>query len=366
MNESTGSRAEAHKHSENWSHSSNSFDFIRLFAAVSVLFSHSNGELATSVGWGTWEIVDGVPVFFILSGMLVFLSAEKTYERTGRWRDFFLNRYLRIAPAIYLFAIMAPLMLVIVGAIEPQALLDPEIAVWLGSSFLLLPNFDPLIFASFGNGVLNGPLYTIPAEVSFYLVVPIIVLAARKFGFWKMMAVMIVISLFGAYFSNQGSDLLKALLHHTFIERAGCFTTGIFLARYGRRIPIRWWAFAPALAAYLLLEIFGPGDFVYGAFKPVIISIPLAYLILSIGYRGPPVLARLTGGLGDLSFGTYVWHPVMINLFLWLGLTRNAWFTIGVLASTLAVAYLSWHLVESKALRLKRVSLRQGDAGVLV
>ncbi|WP_231383160.1 MULTISPECIES: acyltransferase [unclassified Cryobacterium] len=340
----------------------NTFDFLRAFAAVSVLFAHSNYSLATNAGWGAWELVDGVSMFFIMSGMFVFMSAEKTWDRTGGWRDFYLNRYLRIAPAIYSFAIFAPLILVAFGTIGLTALIDPQMVVWLGSSFVFLPNFDPSIWSGVGTGVLNGPLYTIPAEVSFYLIVPLLVLAAKRFGFWKMMSVMIAISLCGAYFANQGNDLTRALLHHTFIERAGCFSAGIILARYGRLIPLRWWAFILALLAYVLLETLGKSTFIYGAFKSVLVSIPLAYLTICVGYKGPRSLERVTRNLGDLSFGTYVWHSTVINIFLWFGFEGQRWSTIGVFASTLAVAFASWHLVEKNALKLKRVSLRgRGD-----
>src|SRR6516165_2965852 len=86
----------------------NCFDFLRLFAAVSVLVSHSAEHLKISFLWfrsrdQTW-FYDGVPLFFILSGYLVFRSFEKCHERRLPVWHFFLNRYLRIAPAIYAYA----------------------------------------------------------------------------------------------------------------------------------------------------------------------------------------------------------------------------------------------------------------------
>ncbi len=62
-----------------------------------------------------------------MSGMLVYRSGESTWTRTGRWRDFFWNRYLRVAPGIYAFAVVAPLILLAAG----QSLLPISSAIRL-------------------------------------------------------------------------------------------------------------------------------------------------------------------------------------------------------------------------------------------
>lgn len=340
----------------------NIFDFIRLVAAVAVLFAHTNSELGTRVGWDLFGLIDGVPVFFILSGMLVYASAEKIAVTTGRWRPFFINRWLRIAPALYVFALGVPLILAVLGIVTWSSLMHLDLAIWFGSSFLLLPNYDPRAWADVGTGVMNGPLYTIPAEVSFYLIVPLLVVTARRFGFWRMVGGMAVLSVAGAWFSNQGDPLTIAILHHTFLERAGCFTAGIILARYATRIPLRWGLMLLATGVYLLLKVYGPGNFIYGAFKPVLIAAPLAYMILFAGFRGPRVLRRITMRIGDLSYGTYIWHYFVINCFIWYGL--QGWpAAVGILLTTLSLAAASWFGVERHALKLKAVTLRPERGG---
>lgn len=339
----------------------NTFDFLRLLAAVAVLIGHSNLELRTDFAWGLFSVIDGVPMFFIMSGMLIYLSAARIWERTGSWRDFYWNRYLRVAPAIYVFAVLAPVALAAVGAITFSSLISRDLVIWLGSSLLLLPNYNPDIWASVGTGVINGPLYTIPAEVSFYLITPLLVWAAERFGFWKMMAVMIGLSLIGSalyYFST--SETLQSVLHHTFLQRAACFTTGIFWARYWGRVPVKWWIFLVCGAAYLALTLWADGWF-YAAFKPVLISLPFSYVIVVVGYYGPRLLARLPRYIGDLSFATYIWHSLVINIALWLGLSGHWWMTGAVLATTVVIAYGSWHLVERPAQRFKRTSLRDAS-----
>ncbi len=335
----------------------NTLDFLRLFAALVVVVAHAQSDLGAPFAWGASELVDGVGMFFIISGLLVYKSGESIYRRTGRWRHFFWNRYLRVAPAIYIFAITAPLILVALGAVALPALVSGELIVWLGSAFFLLPNYDPSIWENFGTGVINGQLWTIPAEVSFYLVVPILVLVARRFGFWAMLTPMIAISVIGPLLAAQGG-LLQTLVHHTFMEKAAFFTVGIFWAQYWGRVPAKWSLFAIVLAVYLTVKIFALETDVVGPLEPLLIAVPLGYLVAQFGYNGPLVLTRFTARVGDLSYGSYIWHVLIINAFIWFGWVGEWWLVPVVIAMTLVVAWLSWHFIEKKALALKRTTSR--------
>ena len=60
--------------------------------------------------------------------------------------------------------------------------------------------------------------------------------------------------------------------------------------------------------------------------------------------------------LGDLSYGIYVFHFPIIQLFLQLHLFEGSWISlfVAVLATTFVVALLSWRLIERPALALRR------------
>lgn len=338
----------------------NIFDFLRLVAASAVVVQHANFELATDFGWGLFELIDGVPMFFILSGMLIFLSAEKVHDYTGRWREFFANRYLRIAPALYLFAVAAPLLLVLIGAVAFKDLFNFDLVVWLGSFLFLVPGFDMSAWEGVGAGAITWPLYTIPAEISFYIITPFLVFWARKYGFWWMLGPFLAIAVAGgvAYYMSEDSTVLHSALNHTFLHQGACFALGIFWAKYWGRIPVKWWWAAIGAGVYLLLQLFGSGP-IYGALKPVLIALPLSLVIVFIGYNGPKVLQKLTDRIGDLSFGTYIWHYLVIIIFMWWGLSGSWWQTALLLVSVWVIAALSWWGVEKRALRLKRVSFRR-------
>ncbi|AIV39421.1 acyltransferase family protein [Curtobacterium sp. MR_MD2014] len=336
----------------------NALDFLRLFAASVVVLAHAQADFRTSFLWNASQLFDGVGMFFIMSGMLVYRSGETTWIRTGRWRDFFWNRYLRVAPGIYAFAVVAPLVLLAAGAIALADLLSYPIVVWLGSSLLLLPNYDPPIWENVGTGVINGQLYTIPAEVSFYLVVPVLVMAAQRFGFPKMLAVFILGTLIVNSLVGLAGTTAEAVIHHTFVERAGFFAAGMFWAKYRDRIPARWWLFALSCLVYLPVKLLALNTDALGPLSPFLIAVPLSYMVVFFGYHGPRWLGRITTWIGDLSYSTYIWHVLVINLLLWSGVVTSWWLVPLALVITWGIAWLSWRTVEKPALRLKRLSSR--------
>lgn len=334
----------------------NAFDLLRLFAASIVVVIHGMTYFHTNLLWGVPELFDGVGMFFVLSGLLVYRSGESIYRRTGGFRQFFLNRYLRIAPGIYTFALIAPLVLVAVGGITFASLIDPQIVLWLGSAALLVPDYHPAIWAHVGFGVINGQLYTIPAEISFYLIVPLLVLAARRFGPRTMIVGLVAVAVVLPAAGDALGPLVHNVFHHLFIERAGYFAAGIFWAYYWERIGPRVWLFWASLVAWMAVAYVGLHTTGLESLFPLFTAIPMSYVLVYIGYQAPRALARVTEVVGDLSFGTYIWHTTVINVFLFLGLSGPQYIP-AVLVIAWAVAAVSWRLVEKPALKLKRVSI---------
>jgi peptidoglycan/LPS O-acetylase OafA/YrhL len=337
----------------------NCFDLLRLFAASVVVIAHGQTDLGTDeVLWNSWSLFDGVGMFFVLSGMLVFSSGVSIFERTGSFVNYFRNRYLRIAPGIYAFALLLPLILVVTGLLGVAQLFSFDIVVWLGSAFFLLPNYHPGIWSDVGTGILNGPLYTIPAEISFYLAVPFLVLAARRWGFRIALVAMVILSVLGCVLMYVAPGPIPNIVHHTFLERGAYFTAGMAFAHYWPRMRQSWGLWAVAFAVYLAMKAYLPDGELMNAFQPLLLAIPLAYTLVFFGNRAA-ALGGLTKRVGDLSFGTYIWHAVVINLMIEWGWTGDRWAVAAALVIAWIVAAISWHLIEKPALSLKRVSLQR-------
>ncbi len=78
---------------------------------------------------------------------------------------------------------------------------------------------------------------------------------------------------------------------------------------------------------------------------PAALGVTVIYLATVFRYLGD------FGRFGDLSFGVYIWHFPIIQIFVNYGLFDQPYMAIALLIPTVFLAsYLSWHLVEKRFL----------------
>ncbi|WP_168429014.1 acyltransferase family protein [Microbacterium sp. K36] len=344
----------------------NTFDFIRLFAALAVVVEHSVHHLDAAFLWhqrdDTLWFNGGVATFFILSGMMVYRSGERAYADGRPWRDFYRNRALRIIPAIYAYFAVLVVLLIVTGFLAPGQLLTVQFAAFAVSNLLLAPVWSPPMLDDFGVGVVNGSLWTIPVEVSFYVIVPLMVVLASRRGLRSMLVVVLIIAgisvgAYGAVGATTTESLAWKAFGVTFLPYLWWFAIGAAWSRLWSRIPQRGWMAAVAVVLYFVLAKLplDPGPaFIANA----VAAVPLSYAVIWFGYHGPKALGRFTDRLGDLSFSIYIWHMIVVNLLVSWG--ARSWaidgtlLVLGVVVVTAVIAFASWHLVEKPALNRKR------------
>jgi peptidoglycan/LPS O-acetylase OafA/YrhL len=83
----------------------------------------------------------------------------------------------------------------------------------------------------------------------------------------------------------------------------------------------------------------------------------LAVTVVSCAYTWRDASARCLRS-NDLSYGVYLYHMLVVNVLVHLGLTGHIADLFGTLGVTIVLASLSWKLVEAPALRQKRHALR--------
>lgn len=359
----------------------NCFDFIRLIAAVSVVIAHGVRHLdGPFLGIPAradvlHEGVEGVRVFFVLSGLLVFMSALKCLDGARPIRSFFANRFLRVAPAIYVYAVVSTILLVSIGAMAFEQVFSKTHLAWFAGNLVLFPLYFPPEHRAIGVGVLNGSLWTIPVEVSFYLIVPLFALwyrRGRESLMWAVIATVVIVAMALSWYlhrTNPGwfrelgpePPLWVKLFVVSLPPWMLWFGLGIFWYRNWQRAPkgVLW--FLGALALYVAFS-FVLYDWLepLGPIRECLYALPLSFAAVWFGFEGPAALRDLSK-VGDLSYGVYVWHMVVINVMLYLGLHDawpKPWLVPAALALTLLMAWLSWWLVERPALRRKPYSSR--------
>jgi peptidoglycan/LPS O-acetylase OafA/YrhL len=326
----------------------NNFDALRLVAAITVIFSHSflvadgndNHEpLIVLTGRQSILGLAGVFVFFAISGFLVTQSFEET---RSPWR-YLAKRSLRIFPGLIAALVVSGFVLAPVVTSLPlaQYLHRPEpyrYVVWNTLLDLRQHELPGVMFVDNPVGLeVNGSLWTLRYEFEMYLMV----LALGMLGLLRVPVLLGLLALGLACIYFPALDPLGGWGWLLSFFAAGMLLyklreTRIFdgrlalLALLGLALTIRYGQFI------LLFSIFG------------------CYLALWLALN--PRLPRIPAArFGDLSYGMYIYGWPAEQAVIWALGGRAAWWQVFCLALPLAaaLAFLSWHLVEQPALRLK-------------
>ena len=340
----------------------NNFDLLRILAATQVLYFHSLAYL--KVPTPTWAIpfenLPGVPIFFVISGYLVSAS----YERSGDLITYFRNRALRIYPGLWCCLLMT----LITVSVFKYSLLRPEAAQWL---ILQLGGFiyTPKFLSTFGFGSYNGSLWTIPVELQFYFFLPLVYALSssekhRNKVIWSMFAVFSTIYLLTLYFLPQlggpQETPYEKLFRYSFVPHFFLFLAGVLLQRCN---AFKYKIISGKGFIWLLSYLI----FCYLASKSPISNfvgrIILAITVISLAYTLPTMAKKLLKG-NDISYGVYIYHALIINILVSLGLTHRSAYVFVVWIGAYLVGYLSWILVERRFLRKKKRERRELDAPI--
>jgi peptidoglycan/LPS O-acetylase OafA/YrhL len=301
----------------------------------------------------------GVDIFFVISGYLItsVLLAEYTNSGAVGIKAFYLRRILRIVPA-FAFFLMAYLALTFL-IVSPVNRPDHLWTLLYASSYVM--NWTRL--AGLPSGAL-GHTWSLAVEEHFYLVWPIMFATIASLPRVRLIVacVGLVLIAFGwqAWLALQ--DDMRSRVYFSSDTRAiqlfvGCLLAVLPLQRVSPFASKTW--FLP-LAVLCVVVITGriPQRW-YDAMSPVIIAASAAWLIAAVVGGKKTVLSALlkTRGcvaMGRLSYSLYLWHVPIIVFLAGRGIVTPHWLPFVALPSSLAVAALSYYIVERPFLRLKR------------
>jgi peptidoglycan/LPS O-acetylase OafA/YrhL len=325
----------------------NSFDLLRLCAAALVLYSHQHALLGVAepelLGWSTLGGV-GVSIFFFLSGFLVWSS----WARDPDLKRFFVRRSLRIFPALWFVVLLTMLVLGPVLSKLSAANYFASFEAWryLSTAFLVVWRGLPGVFADNPYPLaVNGSLWTLPVEFLCYVSVALIggISLVRRNGLMALsLGLTVLVAAFG--------PLLLGTRFVPHLEMVALFWWGVMYGFVrGRPEPEgKAWAIALGIIflAFLLLGSHGverAGLLVLAA------ALVMAAQRVSWG-------SWVTDWLGDLSYGMYIFAFPVQQIVVELGRNRGWTFATHLSWSFLVtgvLAYLSWHVIEKRALLFK-------------
>lgn len=329
----------------------NNFDLLRVCAALSVMLSHAfligtgheEGDPLWRLTGGQCALgVAGLFVFFTISGFLVSLS----WETTGSSGRFLAKRALRLYPGLAVCLLLVTLGFgPALSALPPAAYFTaPGTWGFLIGNLLLDTSWHGLPqvwFSSFvAGGVVDAPLWSLPCEAIMYLMIA--ALGTLRLLRLDVMLALLAAGLLALAFDTASSNLLIGNL----LWLLPFFIAGMLLYRLRAAPLFAPWIGAVAVAGLLASAAIGHFILLFPVFG--------SYLVIAVALsRRLPVIAAAR--FGDLSYGLYIYGwPIEQAVVYSLGGHAPWWHVLGFsLPPTLALAALSWHLVEAPALRLK-------------
>lgn len=336
----------------------NNFNLIRIIAALTVICSHSFGlrgaldpieahHLDMTMG------TVAVDFFFIASGFLVTASLLTKQSAL----DFIWARFLRIYPALIVMVILC---IFLVGlyftTLPPIEFLTHRLtrlfAIKNTTLFSgIMFNLPGVSFNSPPPYRVNSPIWTLFYEVWMYaaLVFMWTILYFLKSNRVKIFSELLIWVAIAAFIS-QLVDHFYLHWYSLYLRLFYMFFSGAAYFVLRDKIIISNRVFWIALIGLLVSTIDKQVYFVF--YNSV-----LAYLVFWLAYI-PDGRVRQFNQFGDYSYGMYIYaYPMqqtICTLFASIGI-------VGLMSTstiiTFLMAYLSWHLIEKKALSLKRIRL---------
>lgn len=301
-----------------------------------------------------------VGMFFALSGFLVAGSAI----RTGSIRTFFVNRAMRILPALSVEVTLSALVL---GPLVTAYTLADYFSDWrffryFGNIVGHISYVLPGVFESNPwPNMVNATLWTLPAEFWCYAIMLVLmitgtVLAKKRLTIGIAAATLAVVGL--TLYDPITFNIRDGVTHYSSWYIVIMFLFGVLLYVNAEHIPLSPLLFVVCAVTYYGLMIFDVLSSLSG--------LPLAYCMVYVGMMRFPTVDRLIPF--DLSYGTYLYgFPItqaviffLLPVFAPLGraMSFSLIYTL-VLILTVAFSACSWIWIEKPALSMRKHFLRE-------
>ncbi len=327
-----------------WTQGRNNFNLMRLVAAWMVIYGHASTitgvPFTDAFAWVTQLRGAGavaVDLFFVASGFLIAASLERNDVR-----GYLVSRGLRIVPAL---AVCVALTAFVLGPLLTTAQsywTDARTWEYFGvNASLALSRFHlPGVFEQHPNAVVNGSLWTLPNEARLYL----LLLFAWLLGlvtprrYTRLWALALIAGYAAAWHYWPLPDHMQK-----YGECTAFFITGTLLWVERARVRLSGWVVLALVGAFALLR--------GGTWSHLPYFALLTYGTLYLALRVRLPLIRHT----DLSYGLYLYGWPAQQLAWMLPAGRTIAGNIAIASCiALALAALSWFMIEKPALRLKR------------
>jgi peptidoglycan/LPS O-acetylase OafA/YrhL len=347
----------------------NNFELLRLLAALQVLIFHGYEHFKLE---GQNLVIDffvqrliiyfpGVPIFFAISGFLIFSS----FNMRKDLKVYFKNRFLRLFPGLWISFLVTFSILLFFKYITFRNLFTLEIMTWIAGQISFFQFYTPSDLRGYGLGNPNGSLWTIVVEIQYYVLVPILHLIFKLFRLNHNMFliflifVSLILNILLSNFIDSG-DIMGKIIGVTILPYLFYFLLGALAylnySRLARFIANRvflsgFFYFSYYIFFSLIAKQYYPSYFVniFG----FVSSLFLIWLVFALAFSKKDVLNSILKEY-DLSYGLYLYHGIVLNFFIYKHYPLNFTSFISYFFVSFILAFFSWKLVEFPVLKLKK------------
>lgn len=328
----------------------NCADYIRLFAALSIVYGHTSFWLKAP-GWDAWNFLNafyGLILLFALSGY--FISAS--LERNSSAKAYLINRFIRIYPSLWVAFLLSALLVISFIFYHHIPISTKAWVEWVVAQVTIFQFYTPEELKVYGVGHPNGPLWMIPIQVSIYVLFLFTYKILKRFALWGwllFLAALIGVAALSPSIISSLPIVLGKLFCFSPIPYAYIFYIAMFIYIYRcRLLPILCQFFWPMLVIYLLW-FYGNKyffHFEFGIYVNTISGIFMTLLTIACAYKFGRHSLR-----NDYSYGIYLFHFILINIMYNIHCVGN-WYCIAIVyLATFILAYLSHHFIDKPIAR---------------
>jgi peptidoglycan/LPS O-acetylase OafA/YrhL len=331
----------------------NNFDFLRVFAALCICFTHSynllsktNEEPLVQLSNSTIDFsFIGLSIFFTISGYLIYKSATTSSLKKYIWK-----RLLRIQP---LLIIMCFVVVFVLGPVVTSLPLKNYFSST--QTYIYFKNIFPIFGAQFNlPGVftsnpaeagVNGSIWTLVIEERLYFLIGLLYV----FKNYRALLFKIGVATLNIFYITH-STLFNSKLLPYFNFNAFIFMLMFLNAALLFELKIDFRKLSEKIVVWLLLATL----FIFcSKYHFVTYTILTPFLVLLFAHLKTKL--NNFGKNGDITYGIYLFSfPIQQLLIYYFENNLNPWMLFAyTLLITIPLAIASWHFIEKKALQLK-------------
>lgn len=326
------------------------FLLLRFIAAAMVIYGHAPAvaggwaprDLFVWLNWGEYSGSIAVDIFFVISGFLVTGS----FLRRPHLVSFLWARFLRIVPAYLVLLLLSAF---VIGAVFTNASLRDYFSrnqtyVYITdnirfSAHHLAWRLPEVFSTNPKTTTVNGAIWTLPAEVAMYIWAAMLGVAGIIGRRWLFNAVIAGLFIYGFVYPHD----IFLLDIDAYTRMAGLFAAGAFCYVNRSWLPVSAALLMGAIILAYVLRSYAVYPWLFGACE-VLFVFWFAYGIPDFGFNR----------VGDYSYGLYLWgYPSQQMIAAVAPQMSSLMNALCGLATALAIAAISWHVIEKPALRWK-------------